>query len=250
MNAPKRLGEVSERKGSQLATSNAGNSSQKKTCSKNEVVSIEVCRANLRDFLQRTRSRLQAITGNVSDCQKHNSAEHDANRGLQDAAESQILKPLSIPTPMLQRHNEQRNVNASTGELLSQDPVEQDRSTGPDGDRSSTSVTERFAMESRTQVVAGSGGNVAVPRAGCNEADWRVANAFDRNTYYGPTDFALMPDDSEGPASPAPRSNQEHAVSDVFSSNAPLIEFGGSHASPSCRSTYSRLHLANQIRKN
>lgn len=241
MNKPKRLGDVSEIQSSHLGTSNAGNNSHTKTHIEKEVVSIQACRANLRGFLQRTRSRLQAITRNEIDGRKNNSAEHDANWSIQDAGKSQVFKPLAIPTPMLQRHNEQRNVNALTGEPLSQDPVEQDRSAGADSDRSSPSVTGHSAMEATTQVVAGSG---------CSEADWRVANAFDRNTYYGPTDFALMPDDSECPASSGSRSNQPHDVSDVFCSSASLIEFGGAHGSPSSRFRSSRLHLANQIRKN
>ena len=250
MNAPKRPGNGSELKNSPLGTSNAGNNSQINHRNGNEILSIPVCRADLLDFLQRTRRRLQAITGNVSDCFENNSDEHDASRGHQGAGSTQALKPLPIPTPMLQRHHEEKNVNASLGEVISQGKVERYRSTSPCGDRSSTSATERFAMQARTQVVTGSGDSVAVPRLDCNEADWSVSNAFDRNTYYGPTDFALMPDNSEGSASRGLRSNEEHTVSGALCSSKPLIEFGGVQASTSWNSMSSPLHLANQIRKN
>ena len=102
MNAPKRPGNGSELKNSLLRTSSAGKNSQINHRNGNEILSIPVCRADLLDFLQRTRRRLQAITGNVSDCFENNSDEHDASRGHQGAGSTQALKPLPIPTPMLQ----------------------------------------------------------------------------------------------------------------------------------------------------
>ncbi len=250
--APKKTGDVTDLKRPPIGTSGAGSTPQATACIENQFVSIQACRADLQDFLQRTRNRLQAITDNVNACFENISDEHDASRFLPDAERTQVLKPLPNLNPMQQRRNEQINVSASTVGLRSQDMVDQARSTNPRGDLSSPSpsATERFAMEARMQVVADSGDNVAVPRAGLNEADWRVSNAFDRNTYYGPTDFAQMPDDSEGLASRGFCSNEETAFSDAFCSGTLLIEFGRAHALPGRMSRSSRLHLANQIRKN
>jgi hypothetical protein len=252
MHAPKTLGDVSVLKCLSLGASGAGGLQQGNARVGNEIVGIQECRADLQDFLQRTRNRLQAIADNVNDCFENLTDEHDANRILRGADSAQVLKPLPILTPTVQRRDAEMKVNVSTGVMRSHDTGDQDHSTAHNCDPSSPSpsATERFATNARRQVVAGSSHKVAVPRAERGEGDWKVSNAFDRNAYYGPKDFALMPDDSEYLASSGLCSNEDLATPDAFCSGTPPIEFGGAQAQSSQKSKTSRLHLANQIRQN
>ena len=252
MHAPKTLGDVSVLKGLSLGTSGAGGLQQRSARVENKIVGIQECRAELQDFLQRTRNRLQAIADNVNDCIENLSDEDDASRILRGSDSAQVLKPLPILTPTVQRRDAEMRVKVSTGEVRSQYRDGQERSTAHNGGPSSTSesATERFAMEARMQVAADSRHNVSVPQAECSEGDWKVSNAFDRNAYYGPKDFALMPDESECLASSGVCSSEDIAAPDAFCSGTLPIEFGGAQAQPSQKSKSSKLHLANQIRQN
>ena len=252
MHAPKTLGDVSVLKGLSLGASGAGGLQQRSARVDNKIVGIQECRAELQDFLQRTRNRLQAIADNVNDCIENLSDEDDASRILRGSDSAQVLKPLPILTPTVQSRDAEMRVKVSPGEMRSHDRDGQEHSTAHNSGPSSTSesASGRIAMEARMQGVVDSRHDVAVPQAECSGGDWKVSNAFDRNAYYGPKDFALMPDDSEYLASSGLCSNEDLATPDAFCSGTPPIEFGGAHAQPSQKSQSSRLHLATQIRQN
>ena len=252
MHAPKTLGDVSVLKGLSLGTSGAGGLQQRSARVENKIVGIQECRAELQDFLQRTRNRLQAIADNVNDCIENLSDEDDASRILRGSDSTQVLKPLPILTPTVQSRDAEMRVKVSPGEMRSHDRDGQEHSTAHNSGPSSTSesASGRIAMEARMQGVVDSRHDVAVPQAECSGGDWKVSNAFDRNAYYGPKDFALMPDDSECLASSGVCSSKNRAASDAFCSGTLPLEFGGGQAQSGQKSKSSKLHLANQIRQN
>jgi hypothetical protein len=252
MHAPKTLGDVSVLKGLSLGASGAGGLQQRSARVDNKIVGIQECRAELQDFLQRTRNRLQALADNVNDCIENLSDEDDASRILRGSDSAQVLKPLPILTPTVQSRDAEMRVKVSPGEMRSHDRDGQEHSTAYNSGPSSTSesASGRIAMEARMQGVVDSRHDVAVPQAECSGGDWKVSNAFDRNAYYGPKDFALMPDDSECLASSGVCSSKNRAASDAFCSGTLPLEFGGGQAQSGQKSKSSKLHLANQIRQN
>ena len=244
MHAPRTRGDISELNGLLLGTSGTGGVPQANDRVENKIIAIQECRADLQDFLQRTKNRLQAIADNGNDRIDNLPNEDDARRVLRGADSAQPLKPLPILTPTFQRRDEEKKVNTSAGEQA------ESVAHGSTSFSTAPLASERFATDAGRQMVADSRHNVPVARSEHGEPDWRVSNAFDRNTYYGPTDFSLIPDDSECWASSGLCSTDEVAASDAFCSGTPPIEFGGAHAQPSQKSQSSRLHLATQIRQN
>ncbi len=252
MHAPKTLGDVSVLKGLSWGACGEGCQQHSNARAENEIVCIQKRHLELQDFLQRTRNRFQAIAHNVNHCFENLSDEDDASRVLLGSDSSQVLKPLPILAPAVQHCDAEMRVKVLTEEMRSQDRNGQDRSTAHNGGPSSTSesATECFAMEARRQVVADSTHEVPVLRSECTEGDWKVANAFDRNAYYGPKDFALMPDGSECLASSGFCSCDNLAAPDAFCVGTPPSKFDGTQTQSSQKSNSSRLHLANQIRQN
>ncbi|MAI72890.1 MAG: hypothetical protein CMM01_18565 [Rhodopirellula sp.] len=164
----------------------------------------------------------------------------------------EISVPLPTLTPADQPGKEDRQVNGATSELRSQDPAEQDHATvhGCEQPWPSMSAKESGESDSKGRVLNNFRVDLRAPNAERGEADWRNSNAFDRNTYYGPTDFALVPDGSGCLEATRFNSNKEFASLDAFSGGTSPIGFGGSQPHSAHRLTSSRLHLATQIRHN
>lgn len=218
MHVHKTRGDISELGGLLMGAAGRGSTRATNDRIENKMVAIQECRADLQNFLQRTRSRLQAIADNVNDCFENLADVQDASRILRGADGSQALKPLPIMSPAVQRFSDDINV----------------------------SVTE----DAKCQMFNTRSNRRPLIEAECSEADWKVSNAFDRNTYYGPTDFAHMPDDSEYPELACADSHDELFPSDDFCTGTLPIASNGNQPFIWRKHRSSRLHLANQIRHN
>ncbi len=215
---------------------------QVKDGAEKKIILVRECRAGLQKFLEQTRFRIQPSADNVNG----GSGNHADVHG------SQTLSPLPILLPADHARPAHLQLNRKPVGLRAQDSGEQDHATAHRPERSwqSHSATGCGESEANSRVLNSFRIDMRAPSTEPGEADWRNSNAFDRNTYYGPTDFAFVPEDLECVGSIRLSSNKERAAAHAFSSDAASRDFGGRQTLSSCKDRSSRLHLANQIRHN
>ena len=252
MHSYKTRGDVSELRGLMLGASGAGGVPSQADRVENKIIAIQECRADLQDFLQRTRDRLQAIAENVNECFENLSDEIEAGRILRGADSGQALKPLPIMTPAVQRRTEYGKVGDSSKGLRSLHTSEQNHTVVHASDELLLSdlAPAGVATNPQRQTFNASSDDGRATNTEVSESDWSVSNAFDRNAYYGPTDFALMPEESGHPEATQGYTCDEHAPHNAFCNGTPPIEFGRTRALSGRKTDSSPLHLANQIRHN
>lgn len=218
----------------------------------NGMVPLQECLADPQAFLKRTRTHLQAITNTATEYGEVTADDFGSTGILRETDGSQRMQPFAILAPFEQRWGQDVKPDADKEGLRSTVSGSSDHSVLREFVPfvSPPSVSERFAMNARRGISTGSMSDPRNPRAEHQDADWRVANAFDRNAYYGPTDFGYMPDDAEFsiPANLC-SSIEDHRI-DAFCNFTPLSEFGTHRVSPVRVLSYSKLHLANKIRQN
>ena len=220
---------------------------------RNGIVAIQECRADLQAFLQRTRTRLSTIANGTVECCEDLVEDPDSSRVLRGADSSQPLKPLPILATVVQRRG--RALAAETGRMTEKErrgvnlpadsPSEQFVPFGASSDSlkrldsiDNAVLSGKTTTDSKYPMIEASG------------PDWKVANAFDRNSYYGPTDFGHMPDELECSIPAKWCSDVAHDRIDAFCNGIPPIEFGTRQVQSGRVHKSSKLHLANQIRQN
>lgn len=219
---------------------------------KSEMVAIQECRADLQAFLQRTRTRLQAIANTAVECCEDLTDDFGSSRIFRGADSSQTLKPLPILAPAVQQRANDRKAGSATGSLYSVDADNSAHSRVRDfvPFSLSFSMAEYFASDEKNSDEMASPQDTNRSRHEHKEADWRVANAFDRNTYYAPTDFGFTPDELDCSIPASLCSNVEDVRLDAFCNGIPPIDLRVNQLQSSRGRRVSALHLANQIRQN
>jgi hypothetical protein len=231
----------------------SGTGNQAEASVRNGIVAIQECRADLQAFLQRTRTRLSTIANTAVECCEDLVDDSDASRILRGADSSQSLKPLPILAPVVQRRG--RALAAETdsmpkkecgGANLPADSLSEQFVPFVSSPLSSKRVGsfERAVLPGRTIP------DSKYPMLVASGPDWKVANAFDRNSYYGPTDFGHMPDEQQCSIPAEWCSNVANDRIDAFCNGIPPIEFGTRQVQSGRAHKSSKLHLANQIRQN
>ena len=218
-----------------------------------EIIAIQKCRADLQAFLQRTRTRLARIADSASETCEDHLEQAENSRIFRGADGSQPLKPLPILAPSLKQ-------NVQTG-AKNQHQVD---SKQPASDEQPMVVRdaqfEPFAASheyGQGTVVSGQSGTQSTKAEGacCEHSnaldhDWKVANAFDRYSYYGPAEFGHMPDERDCCISKRRGANTSYQQVDAPQHSTPPLKFGTRHVQDGHQCISSRLHLANQLRQN
>jgi hypothetical protein len=252
MHANNASGDVSALHGLLPGNTIGGSRNQNKANLKSEMVAIQECRADLQAFLQRTRTRLQAIANTAAECCEDLTDGFGSSRILRGADGSQALKPLPIRAPAVLQRGDDMKAGAVTETLRNADAGNSADSRVSDFVPFSSllSMAECFASDLRTSDVKASPHDTNSSRYEHKESDWRIANAFDRNTYYGPTDFGVTLDELDCSIPASLCSNVEDVRLDAFCNGTPPIEVRVNQLQSSRVLRASALHLANQIRQN
>ena len=80
--------------------------------------------------------------------------------------------------------------------------------------------------------------------------NWKVANAFDRYSYYEPAEFGHMPDERDCCIRKRRDANTTYQQVDAPQHSTPPLKFGTRHVQDGHQCILSKLHLANQLRQN
>jgi len=246
-------GNVAGMQSSLASNSLAGTGSQPEGSVRNGIVAIQECRADLQAFLQRTRTRLSTVANTAVECCEGLVENPDSNRVLRGADSSQPLKPLPILAPAVQRQN--RVVSAETDHLPQQECSGASLSVDPNCGQFVPFVSSPADRKRADTLGCGVLHNRIAPKSkhpvhDASRPDWKVANAFDRNSYYGPTDFGYMPDEQDCSMATNSGSNVGNDQLDAFCNGIPPIELGTRQVQSGPARKSTRLHLANQIRQN
>ena len=217
------------------------------------ILVIKKCLTELQAFLQRTRTRLFAIAnGTVESCGDL-VEDPDLSRVLRDADSSQPLKTLPIHAPAVQRRG--RALAAETGRMTEKEScVANLPADSPSGQfvpfGASSDSLKRVDSIDGTMLPGKKTTDPKYPMYEDSGQDWKVSNAFDRNSYYGPTDFGHMPDELECSIPSNWCSDVVNDRIDAICNGIPPIKFGTRQVQSGRVHKSSKLHLANQIRQN
>ena len=239
--------------GSLTRESAAGTGYQAGTSVRSGIVVIQKCRAELQAFLQRTRRRLSTIANRTVESCEDLVEDPDSSRVLRGADSSQPLKTLPTLAPVVQRRG--RALAAETGRMTEKESrVANLPGDSPSGQfvpfGASSDSLKRLDSIDNTVL---SGKTTTAPKYPMYEdsgQDWKVSNAFDRNSYYGPTDFGHMPDELECSIPANSFSDVANDRIDAICNGIPPIKFGTRQVQSGRVHKSSKLHLANQIRQN
>ncbi len=184
---------------------------------------IQECRADLQAFLRSTRSRLEAIAKNIPECDDRMTDGDASNRLLRGSDGTEPLRPLPILAPP-PRRDPTAQLGSQEKTVAASIPIEP--------------MTVRFEPFSPLQ-------------SGKDETDndWRLSNGFDRNSYFGPTDFLPARDTVADVPVAGPLATAEIAA-ELSRINTISAHSVTRSVDSIIRIRSSRLHLANQIRNN